>query len=65
MTLNQGEQSRQYRLPTARDYEPVYMAQARVTKLLEDWASGGKKGLCPVLNPNRSSPGSAGEAQKV
>lgn len=46
--LKPGETGRHYRLPTARDYEAVRRAQARVAKLLDDWERGGKQGLCPV-----------------
>lgn len=48
VTLKSGETGRQYRLPTHRDYEAVGTAQARVAKLLHNWESGGKQGLCPV-----------------
>ncbi|MCX8099546.1 MAG: DUF1156 domain-containing protein [Casimicrobiaceae bacterium] len=48
VTLKPGEAGRHYRLPTARDYEAVRLAQARVAKLLSDWERGGKQGLCPV-----------------
>ncbi len=46
--LKPGEMGRHYRLPTERDYEAVRKAQARVAKMLKEWESGGKQGLCPV-----------------
>ncbi|HWP00690.1 MAG TPA: DUF1156 domain-containing protein [Methylococcus sp.] len=48
VTLKPGETGRHYRLPTERDYEAAWKAQARVAKLLADWEAGGKQGLCPV-----------------
>jgi len=48
VTLRPGEAGRHYRLPTARDYETVHQAQARVEKLLADWERAGKQGLSPV-----------------
>ena len=48
VTLKPGEPGRHYRLPTARDYEAVRKAQARLAKLLADWERSGKQGLCPV-----------------
>ncbi len=48
VTLKPGEQGRHYRLPTDRDYEAVWKAQARLAKVLADWERGGKQGPCPV-----------------
>jgi len=48
VTLKPGEPGRHYRLPTERDYEAVWKAQARVARILEEWERGGKPGLCPV-----------------
>ena len=54
VTLRPGEQGRHYRLPTEQDYQAVWKAQKRLKALLEEWESGGKKGLCPV--PNEPTP---------
>jgi putative DNA methylase len=43
-----GEGGRHYRLPNDRDYEAVWKAQKHLQKILDQWESGGKKGLCPV-----------------
>ena len=48
VTLKEGEAGRQYRLGTERDYEAVRRAQRRLTKVLDEWVTGGRKGLCPV-----------------
>jgi adenine-specific DNA methylase len=48
VTLKPGEQGRHYRLPTERDYEAVYRAQARLAQLLAEWEHSGRQGLCPV-----------------
>jgi adenine-specific DNA methylase len=48
VSLRPNEIGRHYRLPTERDYAAVRKAQARVSKLVEEWESGGKQGLCPV-----------------
>ncbi|MDZ7393173.1 MAG: DUF559 domain-containing protein, partial [candidate division KSB1 bacterium] len=48
VTLNSGNQGRNYRLPTDRDYRAVWKAQKRLKAILEEWERGGKKGLCPV-----------------
>lgn len=37
VTLKPGQQGRQYRLPTERDYEAVWKAQERLRALLEEW----------------------------
>lgn len=46
--LKQGEAGRHYRLPAKGDYEAVWEAQQRLARLIGDWTSGGKQGLCPV-----------------
>src|SRR4029434_9424526 len=46
--LRSDEHGRHYRLPTARDYDAVRHAQARVAKMLDEWERGGRQGLCPV-----------------
>jgi len=48
VTLHPGIQGRHYRLPTERDYQAVWKAQKRIKEILDEWESGGKKGLCPV-----------------
>lgn len=48
VTLQPGEQGRHYRLATDRDYEAVWKAQKRLKAILDEWARGGKRGLCPV-----------------
>lgn len=48
VTLSPGIQGRNYRLPTARDYDAVWKAQKRLKQILDEWEQGGKKGLCPV-----------------
>ncbi len=44
VTLRPGEQGRHYRLPTARDYEAVRRAQARLAGVLEE----GKRSVAPA-----------------
>ena len=58
VTLKPGQTGRHYRLPTDADYEAVHKAQARVAKMLEEWESGGKQGLCPV--PDEPTPAGGG-----
>ena len=48
VTIYPGIQGRNYRLPTARDYEAVWKAQKRLTAILDEWERCGRKGLCPV-----------------
>ena len=48
VTLRPSEKGRYYRLPTDADYAAVREAQARVSKLLEEWERGGKLDLCPI-----------------
>ncbi len=48
VTLHPGIQGRHYHLPTDRDYQAVWKAQKRIKEVLDEWESGGKKGLCPV-----------------
>ncbi len=48
VTLRPGERGRHYRLPTDADYAAVREAQARVSRLIEEWENGGRQGLCPV-----------------
>ena len=48
VTLRPDKKGRHYRLPTDPDYAAVSEAQARVSKMLEEWKRGGKKGLCPI-----------------
>ncbi len=52
--LKPGETGRHYRLPEGRDYKALRAAQARVAKMLEEWESYGRQGLCPV--PDESLP---------
>lgn len=54
VTLYSGIQGRNYRPPTARDYEAVWKAKKRLTAILDEWERGGRKGLCPV--PDESLP---------
>ncbi|MEW6326770.1 MAG: DUF1156 domain-containing protein [Thermodesulfobacteriota bacterium] len=48
VTLHPSIQGRNYRLPTDRDYQPVWKAQKWVKAILDEWERGGRKGLCPV-----------------
>ncbi|WP_420617289.1 DUF1156 domain-containing protein [Candidatus Palauibacter sp.] len=48
VTLRPGERGRHYRAPTERDYSAVRRAQGRVRRMLDEWAAGGKRRLCPV-----------------
>lgn len=48
VTLCPSIQGRNYRLPTDRDFRPVWKAQRQLTTIIEGWERGGKKGLCPV-----------------
>ncbi|HQO21019.1 MAG TPA: DUF1156 domain-containing protein [Acidobacteriota bacterium] len=48
VTLKEGQQGRNYRLPQKGDYEAVWKAKQKLDKILSDWEKGGKKGLCPV-----------------
>jgi adenine-specific DNA methylase len=48
VTLKQGQPGRGYRLPAERDYKLVYDAQERLSRIVEEWSSVGKQGLCPV-----------------
>ena len=58
VTLSPGVQGRNYRLPTARDYEAVGKAEKRLSAILGEWERGGKKGLCPV--PDEPTPAGGG-----
>jgi adenine-specific DNA methylase len=58
VTLRPGETGRHYRLPEDRDYEAVRRAQQRVAETLQEWESGGKRGLCPV--PDEPTPAGGG-----
>ncbi|HOS10638.1 MAG: DUF1156 domain-containing protein [Acidobacteriota bacterium] len=48
VTLHASINGRNYRLPTERDYEAVWKAKKRLAAILDEWADGGKKDLCPV-----------------
>jgi adenine-specific DNA methylase len=48
VTLNPAEHGRHYRLPTERDYQAVWKAQARLKDIIHSWDRGGRQGLCPV-----------------
>ena len=48
VTLRPDVKGRHYRLPTDADYSAVREAQARVSRILEEWERGGKQGLCPI-----------------
>ncbi len=48
VTLKSGEQGRHYRLPADADYAAVHRAQERKRRVLRDWESGGRQGICPV-----------------
>lgn len=54
VTLKPGVQGRYYRLPTDQDYTAVWQAQQRISKILDEWVRGGRKGLCPV--PDEPTP---------
>ena len=46
--LKEGQKGRHYRLPTDADYTAVRLAQEQVENILDEWASEGRQGLCPV-----------------
>ncbi|MBI2266439.1 MAG: hypothetical protein HYU64_14945 [Armatimonadetes bacterium] len=55
VTLHQGIQGRNYRLPVERDYQAVWNAQKRLKAILDEWEVGqasslseGKTGKMPV-----------------
>lgn len=48
VTLRSGTGGRQYRVPTARDYEAVLKAQQQLTQILSNWERSGRQGFCPV-----------------
>ncbi len=50
VTLSDAVAGRNYRLPTARDYEAARKAQQRVSQILNEWRSlpADKRGLSPV-----------------
>lgn len=54
VTLKTGEQGRNYRLPTERDYEVVWKAQKHLGEILYDWEQGSRHDLCPV--PDEPAP---------
>ena len=58
VTLWPSEKGRHYRLPTDADYVAVREAQARVSRLLEEWEHEGKQGLCPI--PDEPTPAGGG-----
>ncbi len=58
VTVRAGENGRDYRLPTDRDYQAVWNAQRRLNTILEEWERNGKKGLCPV--PDEPTPAGGG-----
>jgi len=47
VTLRSGEQGRDYRLPTERDYEPISRAETRAKTILDEWERSGKNTHCP------------------
>ncbi len=51
-------QGRIYRLATDTDYLPVLLATQEVNRILEEWESEGKKGLCPF--PDELTPAGGG-----
>ena len=58
VTLKEGQQGRNYRLPTDADYAAVRLAQERVENILDEWAAEGRQGLCPV--PDEPTPAGGG-----
>jgi len=46
--LRPGETGRHYRLAIDGDYEVVRNAQSQVGRLIKEWETGGRRGLCPV-----------------
>lgn len=56
--LRPDESDRNYRPPTASDYQVVREAQRRVASVLQTWEQGGSAGLCPV--PDESTPSGGG-----
>ena len=50
VTVKEGQQGRHYRVPTDADYAAVRLAQKQVEDALDEWAGGGRQGMCPVPN---------------
>jgi putative DNA methylase len=48
VTLQPGQQGRNYRLPADHDYQVVFEAQKRLKVILDLWEASGKNGLSPV-----------------
>lgn len=48
VVLRPGGVGRQYRLPTASDYVPVFRAQQVAVQMLTDWEAGGRIGPPPI-----------------
>ena len=58
VTLTSDKRGRHYRIPTDRDYEAVWIAQNRLSQVVEKWEHGQNVELCPV--PNESTPKGGG-----
>lgn len=58
VTLKPGEHGRHYRVASDRDYKAVWKAHDHLRAILDDWARGGKEGLCPV--PDEPTPAGGG-----
>lgn len=54
----EGIQGRQYRLASATDYHPIFIAAQEVRKIIAEWETGGKQGLCPF--PDETTPAGGG-----
>ena len=54
VTLKEGRQGRNYRLPTDADYAAVRLAQQKVENTLDEWEGEGRQGICPV--PDEPTP---------
>ncbi len=48
VTLKPGQQGRYYRPPTNADYEAVWLAQDRISRILGEWEQDGRLGVCPL-----------------
>lgn len=48
VTARRDERGREFRLPSARDYDGARGAQAAVAQLIDQWIASGESGPCPV-----------------
>jgi putative DNA methylase len=45
--LQAGNSGRHYRVPNEHDYEATRKAQQRISQILDDWESDGRRSVCP------------------